>query len=29
VRGDLSDPKIKGGKEDAFKENVEWMAKRM
>ncbi|KAI0698376.1 alpha/beta-hydrolase [Cytidiella melzeri] len=27
VRGDLSDPKVKAGKEGAFKANVEWMIK--
>lgn len=29
VRGDLSDPKIKAGKEGAFKATVEWMIKYM
>ncbi len=27
VRGDLSDPKVKAGKEGAFKSVVEWMIK--
>ena len=27
VRGDLSDPKVKAGKEGAFKETVEWFIK--
>jgi len=27
VRGDMSDPKVKAGKEGAFKETVEWFAK--
>ncbi|KAJ7147630.1 alpha beta-hydrolase [Mycena crocata] len=29
VRGDLSDPKVKAGKEDAFKATVEWLIKYM
>ncbi|KAJ7708959.1 Alpha/Beta hydrolase protein [Mycena rosella] len=29
VRGDLSDPKVKAGKEGAFKSTVEWMIKHM
>ncbi|KIJ55481.1 hypothetical protein M422DRAFT_24055 [Sphaerobolus stellatus SS14] len=29
VRGDLSDPKVKAGKEGAFKETVEWFIKNL
>lgn len=29
VRGDLSDPKVKAGKEEAFKAAVEWFLKHL
>ena len=29
VRGDLSDPKVKAGKEGAFKATVQWFAVRL